>query len=183
MISPLALPYTYDALEPMLSADQVEYHYERLYKRYVRRTNEMTDGRWTRPEEAVNEAVSRGDDRLFNQAAQAWSHQVYFASMIPGAQRPSPSQLRLLGPGFMDRWVAASESVFGSGWVWLTGDPGERPQIQTTKDAGLPRSPVILVMDVWEHAYYCDYPGRRADYARAWVERLADWSQLERGVA
>lgn len=190
MIPVRPLPYAFDALEPALGRDQLRLHYERHYARYVRRTNEMTQGRWTMAEEAVNEAVSRNDQALFDQAAQAWSHQVYFESMTPTAAGLPDELEPLLGHDFVERWVDAAKSVFGSGWVWLVAPRRERrlsfsppfdaPEIVTTKDAELPRRTVILVMDVWEHAYYCDYPGERADYARAWVDHLADWGRVER---
>jgi Fe-Mn family superoxide dismutase len=173
------LSYDYDALEPALSGEQLRLHHDVLYRRYVERTNTMTQGRWTRPAEAVREALSRHDPALFDQAAQAWSHEFYFDSMTPGADGPDELALRLLGPGFADRWVAAATSVFGSGWVWLVCPRhGSAPRIVTTKDAQLPVDPAIMVMDVWEHAYYCEYPGRRAEYAREWVAHLADWGRL-----
>lgn len=186
MIPVQPLPYAYDALEPALSRDQMRFHYERHYLRYVERANEMTRGRFHSAGDAVNWARRRGDQRLFEQAAQAWSHQVYFDSMVPCAAGPSAAALRLLGPGFTDRWVVAAESVFGSGWVWLmaTGpDDGAlllMPQIVATRDAEIPQGLVVVVMDVWEHAYWYDYPGLRAEYAKAWVEKLADWARLER---
>ena len=184
MIPVKPLPYAADALEPGLSGTQVRLHHGRLYRRYIERTNSMTDGRWTRVEEAVNEAVSRNDQALFNQAAQAWSHQLYFDSMVPGARGPGGRAADLLGPGFVRRWTDAAESVFGSGWVWLVvphGPGTPAPVILTTDDADLPDPRAgrrVMVMDVWEHAYYCQYPGQRAEYARVWCERLADWARL-----
>jgi Fe-Mn family superoxide dismutase len=178
------LPYDYDALEPALSGEQLRLHHDVLYRRYVERTNRMTQGRFVQPEQAVAEANRVGNYALYEQAAQACSHQVYFDSMIPGADGPDELALRLLGPRFTDRWVSAAESVFGSGWVWLVWADGSwfprptTPQIVATKDAQLPFGSPIMVMDVWEHAYYCQYPGRRAEYARVWVDHLADWSRL-----
>lgn len=177
MIEPKPLPYDYDALEPALGEPQVRIHYERHYLRYIRRTNELTRGRFASPEQAIQEAGRRRDAQLFDQAAQAWSHELYFASMRPGARGPSDRQLHALGPGFVERWVAAAKGVFGSGWVWLVPGRGVL-RIVTTPNAELPGLPPLLVMDVWEHAYYCDYPGLREEYARAWIHELADWSRL-----
>lgn len=189
MIPVQPLPYAPDALEPVLGRDLVQLHYERHYVRYVERTNEMTDGRFTSTADAVHWARSRSDLKLFEQAAQAWSHEVYFNSMAPPSAGPTLTAdlLRLLGHDFVDRWVAAAESVFGSGWVWLIATPDAAPRIVATKDAAIPAGLVLLVMDVWEHAYWCDYPGERKAYARAWATELAvfpplskRWSQRNR---
>lgn len=150
----------------------------------------MTRGQFTHPQEALAEAIRTRNQALYEQAAQVWSHQLYFDSMVPGAEGPDEFALRILGAGFTDRWVSAAESVFGSGWVWLVANRAPvrtphglllrhaEPKIVATKDAQLPAGAPIMVMDVWEHAYYCQYPGRRAEYAREWVDRLADWSRL-----
>lgn len=181
MIPVQPLPYAPGALEPVLSRDLVQLHYERHYVRYVERTNEMTDGRFASTADAVHWARSRSDLKLFEQAAQAWSHEIYFSSMAPpssGRTGLSAEVLRRLGPDFVVRWAAAAQSVFGSGWVWLLATPGAAPRIVATKDAAIPAGLVLLVMDVWEHAYWCDYPGERKAYARAWAAELADWSKL-----
>lgn len=173
------LPYDYGALEPTLSGDQLRLHHDVLYRRYVERTNAMTGGAWTTVEEAISAAQSARDTTLYGQASQAWAHEVYFASMRPGASGAGPAVLSILGPGFKRRWVQAAERVFGSGWVWLVaGGSVAPPQIVTTSNAELPGQRVIMAMDVWEHAFYCQYPGRKAEYAELWVDRLADWSKV-----
>lgn len=184
MIEPVELPYAYNALEPALGRKQVKLHYERHYLRYLQRTNELTGGRFSTSTQAVHEALANKDGRLFNQAAQTWNHELYFASMRPGARGLTPLQLEQLGEDFPRRWVAAAQGVFGSGWVWLV-ESGGRYYIDATHDAGLCCVPgghqnILMVMDVWEHAYYCDYPGERAEYAQAWIDHLADWSRLRR---
>lgn len=181
MIPVQPLPYAPGALEPVLGRDLVKLHYERHYVRYVDRTNEMTDGRFASTADAVHWARSRSDLKLFEQAAQAWSHEVYFHSMAPpssGRTRLTPALQQRLGPDFVQRWVDAAQSVFGSGWVWLVDTSMKGPRIVTTKDAAIPAGRVLLVMDVWEHAYWCDYPGERNVYAAAWITELADWSKL-----
>lgn len=170
MIEPKPLPYAYDALEPTLGRDQLRLHYERHYLRYIRRINGLTDGLLDSVGHAVLEARRRQDAELARQANQAWAHERYFASMSP----PHRSAHRRPGTDLEHKWVQAATSVFGSGWVWLVGP--RRPRVVATHDDGIPDAPVLLVMDVWEHAYYCDYPGERAEYARRWFRELADWS-------
>ncbi len=75
----------------------------------------------------------------------------------------------------------AGATLFGSGWVWLSADSEGKLIISQGKDAENPmRSGLkpILVIDVWEHAYYLDYQNRRAEYLdRIWD--IIDWEIIE----
>jgi Fe-Mn family superoxide dismutase len=180
------LPYAPDALEPYLSAQTLRVHHDVLYRRYVERTNRATSDALRTTHDAVRYAVTRGDKLLFDQAAQAWNHEVYFESMCRAGGEPSARMRAVLGRDFADRWRAAAASVFGSGWVWLVRGKWATPaapavEIVTTTNAHLPNmDAVLLTMDVWEHAYFCDYPGVKNDYAEAWVTRLANWDRAQR---
>lgn len=79
------------------------------------------------------------------------------------------------------RSVAAAAGVFGSGWAWLVRD-GEKLAIQTTSNADTPivRGQIpLLVVDVWEHAYYLDHQAKRAAYVDGVVDHLLDWDFAE----
>ena len=69
----------------------------------------------------------------------------------------------------------AAVTLFGSGWAWtVQDDSGQLKILQTAnQDAVFPYRPVLLV-DVWEHAYYLQYQNRRADYVENWF-RLINW--------
>ena len=135
--------------------------------------------------QAIELAESTGDQTLWEQAAQAHNHAWFFRSMAPPGLRLNPSKAlnralrRDLGVKRrgLYAWSQAAASVFGSGWVWLCATPDGHLQIVTTKDAGLPPEGLqpLLVMDVWEHSYYLDYPTERKRYAEIWLGRLANW--------
>src|SRR5687768_1790350 len=77
------LPYALDALEPHLSAETFDYHYGKHHATYVATVNRLIEG--TQLEHAtLDEIVIAADGKLFNQAAQVWNHNLYFASMRPG---------------------------------------------------------------------------------------------------
>lgn len=182
MISLPALPYPETALEPYLSARAVHFH-RRKQERYVHRTNELVRG--TSFERLPLGELVREIERLvladdedpwieqvFDQASQAWNHALMWLCMAPpGPRRDIPRTVATL-----DQWEGAATTVFGSGWVWLCQESDGSPSIQATPDADRPQGRILAVMDVWEHAYYLDYPDDKQRYVRTWWKALADWS-------
>ena len=83
---------------------------------------------------------------------------------------------------FAEAVKAAATGHFGSGWAWLIWDAGAL-KIVTTSNADTPivrgQAP-LLVIDVWEHAYYLDHHERRAAYVAGVVDNLLDWEFAER---
>jgi Fe-Mn family superoxide dismutase len=82
---------------------------------------------------------------------------------------------------FKKLFAEAASSVFGSGWAWLSLDKDLKLAIETTpnQDSPLMEGRVALVLlDVWEHAYYLDHRNLRARYVERWWS-LVDWNQSE----
>ena len=78
--------------------------------------------------------------------------------------------------GFKDQLTKAALGQFGSGWAWLTLDAGAL-KIDASPNQDNPISvgrPVLLGIDVWEHAYHLKYQNKRADYIAAWFN-VVDW--------
>ena len=70
---------------------------------------------------------------------------------------------------------------FGSGWAWLVMN-GDKLEVAKTANAESPLSmgvKPLLVIDVWEHAYYLDYENRRIEYVNAVIEKLINWGFAE----
>ena len=80
----------------------------------------------------------------------------------------------------------AAVKRFGSGWAWLVAKDGKL-SVESTANAdtpfGLTGVKPLLVVDVWEHAYYLDWQNQRAAYAKAVVEKHLDWSAASRRLA
>jgi Fe-Mn family superoxide dismutase len=172
------LPYAYDALAPALSKTSVQRHYEDNHAGYIRRTNELTKGT-SYASMALLDVALRASPPLRDQAAQAWAHDFWWRSMSPRPQTP-PAWLD--ADAFARQWVGTGKALFGSGWLWLSLDASGSPRIDALPDAKLPQSlglHPILVMDLWEHAYYCQYGTKRADYLRNTLP-LLNWPEAVR---
>jgi Fe-Mn family superoxide dismutase len=192
------LPYDYDALQPVISSATLKLHHGAHHRGYVDKLNALIRG--TELENAPLEtivkrsALAAASDQasrlVFNNAAQAWNHAFYWRSLGPKFRRGVPqgalaSRINADFGGqqkFSELFKAAALSVFGSGWVWLVEDGGKL-EIKTTANADTPIAHgqvPLLVLDVWEHAYYLDYQSRRIEYVEGAVDFLLDWKFAER---
>jgi Fe-Mn family superoxide dismutase len=185
------LPYDHDALEPVISAATLKLHHGAHHRGYVDKLNLLLKGS-ALAGASLETIVKRSPGAMFNNAAQAWNHAFYWRSLRPkGAGRGPQGELaaRLAADfggqqRFAEQFKAAATGVFGSGWVWLL-DRGASLEIVTTANADTPiaRGEVpLLVLDVWEHAYYLDYQSRRADYVDGAVDFLLDWDFAQRNL-
>jgi Fe-Mn family superoxide dismutase len=165
-----------------MSAESLRFHHL-LYSRYVQAVNAEVDV--ASIADGLLAAEEARDERLREQVAQVHNHVNFFASMAPPGEggEPTPRLAAALRSSVGTKrsgiyaWATAAASVFGSGWVWLVADPSGAVRIETTRNAGIPRGRPLLVMDVWEHAYYLDYPAERKAYAEVWLRGLPNWSR------
>jgi Fe-Mn family superoxide dismutase len=182
------LPYAENALEPVITANTIGFHYGKHHKGYVDNLNKLIAGTEYAdlPLEKIIIRTAGNDEKtaIFNNAAQVWNHTFYWKSMIPkgGGEPPKALKLRMEASfGSVDACkkeiFSAAVSQFGSGWAWLVLD-GDKLKAIKTSNAYVPLTtgmkPLITV-DVWEHAYYLDYQNRRADYVKAVLDRLINW--------
>ena len=167
------LPYPIDALEPYISARTLQTHHGKHHRAYVDKANALIgEGGGSLEEVVVRAAGDPARKVLFNNAAQAWNHAFYWRSLRrKGA--PAPREFAK----WADPLKTAALGHFGSGWVWLVRD-GAELKVATTSNADTPLvhgQVPLLVIDVWEHAYYLDHQERRAEYISAVVDHLLDW--------
>jgi Fe-Mn family superoxide dismutase len=180
------LPWDEAALDPVISARTIQFHYGKHHKTYVDKTNELVAGTALADmplEEVVRAADKEKNQKLFNNAAQAWNHTFFWSCLKPGGARPSGELAKRIDAdlggveAFNKDFAKAAVECFGSGWAWLV-DRGGKLEIVATSNAGTPLTTgatPLLTLDVWEHAYYLDYQNRRPDFARAVIEKLLNW--------
>jgi Fe-Mn family superoxide dismutase len=190
------LPYDDHALEPVISAATLKLHHGAHHRGYVDKLNAAVRGTeldGLALEDVVRRAAVSGAAAVFNNAAQAWNHAFFWRSLRPKAQAGAPRgalaarlEAEFGGYGrFADAFKAAALGVFGSGWAWLV-EQGGALKIVTTANADTPivrAQRPLLVVDVWEHAYYLDHQSRRDLYVAGVVDHLLDWDFAQRNLA
>ena len=185
------LPYPYNALEPVISSTTLRFHHDHHHKSYVEGLNKA--------EIKLAEARQKRDFALIKHWERELAfhgsghilHSIYWTVMAPiggGGQPGILTQNLIINyfgnlPVFQEQFTNAAVNVEASGWAILVWQPAwNRLEILTaekhqdlTQWGGIP----ILVLDVWEHAYYLDYQYRREDYIRTWWQ-LVNWQEVER---
>jgi Fe-Mn family superoxide dismutase len=192
-----ALPYEENALEPVISAKTLSFHYGKHHQAYVNKLNELVSGTEfadMKLEDVIAKTAGRADKAgIFNNAAQVWNHTFYWNCLSPkGGGKPSGQIGRKIAAdfgsyeNFIKQFAEAGIAQFGSGWVWLVEDEGVLKIIKTP-NAENPMSQkkgkALLVLDVWEHAYYLDYQNRRNDYLKTVIEKLISWEFAEKNLS
>ena len=172
------LPYPDNALSPTISANTIGFHYGKHHQGYVNNLNQLVAGTplADQPLEAVIKASVGVVDKttIFNNAAQIWNHTFYWNSLTPGGSKPSSALSAAIDKSFgsfdefKKKFLADSASNFGSGWTWLVKKSDGSLAIEKTSNAAIAATGTpLLVIDVWEHAYYIDYRNLRPKYAEA----------------
>ena len=179
------LPYDMEALAPKLSKETFEYHYGKHLQAYVDNLNKLIEGT-EYADMALEDIIKQAQGGIFNNAAQAWNHTFYFLSFTPETV-PMPQKLTDALKAsfgsveqFKEDFKKASLGLFGSGWTWLVEDEQHKLSIIQESNAGTPLTKglkPIMVIDVWEHAYYIDYRNNRGNYFEAFWDVL-DWNVI-----
>ena len=193
----LPLPYTYNALEPILDAKTVEIHYTKHHKAYLDKLNALVKRYPSFFEgKTIEDVLSHPDEipadirqEAINQGGGYANHNLYFYSLSPnGGGEPFgklAKEIKLAFGSFdqLKRLLAqAATSQFGSGYGWLVLDQNKKLRVVKTLNQNSPLSAgftPLLNLDVWEHAYYLKYQNRRADYTEAIFE-IINWDEVER---
>jgi Fe-Mn family superoxide dismutase len=191
-----ALPWAENALEPVISAKTISFHYGKHHKTYVENLNKLIVGTELAdlPLDQIVRATAGKTDRvgIFNNAAQAWNHDFYWKSLKPkGGGEPASALKAKMDAAFggvdacKKEFANAAVQQFGSGWAWLVLD-GDKLKIVKTGNAETPIAQgmkPLLTIDVWEHAYYLDYQNKRVDYVNALIDKLANWEFAAQNLA
>ena len=183
------LPYAYDALQPFMSRETLEYHHDKHHQAYVTNGNNLLKGsefEGKSLEEIVKGAFGKNAG-LFNNAGQHYNHLHFWNWMKPNGGGAIPGKLEKkiiedLGSveKFKEDFIQAGVTQFGSGWAWLSVKDGKLA-ISKTPNGENPLvhgAEPILGVDVWEHSYYIDYRNARPKYLEAFVDSLINWDYV-----
>jgi superoxide dismutase, Fe-Mn family len=196
MLTLMPLPYTTDALSPVINKETVEIHYGKHHTTYLANLNKILEefpdqASWDVEKILLNLSVfpEARQQAIINNAGQVYNHDLYWNSMQGGEQKfeLSPELGKAIDAfesyeKFQELWKQAGLTQFGSGWVWLCTDSAGALSIEKTGNADSPllhgKKP-LMTMDVWEHAYYLDHQNKRADYIDGWFS-LINWAGVSK---
>lgn len=167
------LPYAKDALEPFISEETLEFHYGKHHQTYLNNLNNLTA--WSDLDnDDLENLIKDSEGGVFNNAAQVYNHTFYWNCMAPNAGgEPYEEIAELINRDFGDfetfkeKFSTSAATNFGSGWTWLVLTPAGKLEIVNTSNAGTvitTDNKPLLVIDVWEHAYYIDTRNARPQY-------------------
>jgi len=177
------LPYDRNGLVPHISSETLDYHYGKHHQSYVTNLNHLIAG--TEFESmGLEEIIRRSSGAIFNNAAQIWNHSFYWNSLSPrGGGEPTGKLADAIArefgsfAQFKEAFAKSAVGNFGSGWTWLVQRADGVLAIVNTSNAATPltgEERPLLVVDVWEHAYYIDYRNLRPAYLEAFWQ-LVHW--------
>ena len=189
------LPFSKDALAPHMSAETLEFHHGKHHATYVKKTNEMIEGKGDLSGaslvDVVRKAGTSGDKKLFNNSAQLWNHSFFWQCLSPDKQHPSGKFAQLIDDGFggidpmLQKLGDEAVNHFSNGWAWLVLD---RDQLKITSlhDADTPLvhdgMVPLFTLDVWEHAYYIDYRNERPKFVTSVLSNIVNWDFVSQNV-
>ena len=174
MITLAPLPYTTNALEPIIDTHTVELHYGKHHQGYVNKLNELIAGT---PFEntSLEDIIKSAEWPIFNNAAQIWNHTFYRNELTEPREGRQPIWAlydaivakRGTFQTFQETMIASAVGNFGSGRTWLVKNTDWTLEIMNTSNAWCPLTTdkkALLTIDVREHAYYLTYQNRRIEY-------------------
>ncbi len=167
------LPYEKDAFGDFLSPVTFDFHYGKHHQTYINNLNNLIkDSEFANAE--LYDIIKKSSGGIFNNAAQVYNHDFYWDCIAPKATDLSAELQDAINmefgsiEGFKEKFLQAAATLFGSGWCWLVYNPSnQKLEIIQTSNAATPVSDnkvPVLVVDVWEHAYYIDHKNARPVY-------------------
>jgi Fe-Mn family superoxide dismutase len=191
------LPYAYDALQPHMSRETLEFHHDKHHQAYVTNGNNLLKDSPLASksiEDICKTAFAEKNAGLVNNVGQHYNHVHFWQWMKKGGggnKLPSRVQKAVESDlGGYDKmrndFVQAGMTQFGSGWCWLTIDKSGKLTVTKTPNGENPLmhgGTPVLGCDVWEHSYYIDYRNARQKYLEAFVDNLVNWEHVEEMMA
>lgn len=180
----LPLPYPKDAFGDILTAETFDFHHGKHHNAYVVKANELVAADASLQGKSLVELIKSSKGGLFNQVGQIWNHSFYWQSLSPTKTAPSGQLLDLINEGFgsvdalIEKLKAEAVGHFASGWAALILKDGKL-EVTSYHDADTPVAheghQPLLILDVWEHAYYIDYRNARPNYADRVLKEAINW--------
>jgi len=188
------LPYTYNALEPVLSEEILKFHHDKHHKAYVDGANAILEKLQAARDSGFKDVDIKAleKDLSFNASGHVL-HSLYWQNMKPGGGgTPGGALADMINRDFgsFDKFKAqlsnAAKKAEGSAWGLLVYEPVLDQlltlQVENHQKLSIPGGVPLLTIDVWEHAYYLQYKNDRGSYVDQWWN-VVNWDDVERRLA
>src|SRR5699024_6240626 len=184
------LPYAYNALEPYIDKETMHLHHDIHHKSYVDGLNKAEkEMQKMRSSDSFDLIKHWEREAAFNGAGH-YLHTIFWDIMSPnGGGKPTEDLMNSIEKSFgsfekfKDQFTEAANDVEGGGWAILVWSPRARRLeiLQAEKHQNLSQWDALplLVLDVWEHAYYLKYKNKRKDYVENWWN-IVNWPEVEK---
>ena len=188
-----ALPYSFDALEPVIDAQTMQLHHDKHHQTYVDKLNEALKDHTefhAQPLEQIlqniNQVPEAARTAVRNHGGGHINHTLFWNTMkLNNGNGPQGATLQAIEKAFgsldnlKTQFNDAGAKLFGSGWVFVVMDGGNlKIQPSPNQDSPLMNNQqVVFGNDVWEHAYYLKYQNKRPDYLKAWWD-VVNWDAV-----
>ncbi|AWI35027.1 superoxide dismutase [Helicobacter apodemus] len=183
-------------IKDFISRETCEFHYGKHHQTYINNLNNLVKG--TEFESAgLFDIVTKAQGGIFNNAAQIYNHDFYWDCISPNETKQSDELKNAINESFgsfdkfKETFLQSATTLFGAGWCWVVYNPNSKKlEIVQTSNAQTPVTQgliPILVVDVWEHAYYVDYRNARPGYLDKFfshihwdfVSKALEWAKKE----
>jgi Fe-Mn family superoxide dismutase len=181
------LPYPYEALEPHIDAATMKLHHDIHHASYVKGANKALSELAAIAGGGDPALVKHWERELAFHGSGHTLHTIFWNNMDPNSGQPAPDLAAAIDRDFgsLDAckklFSAAAGAVEGSGWAVLGYLPLASRlfilQAEKHQDLAVQGIVPLLVIDVWEHAYYLKYQNKRADYIAAWWN-VVNWRDV-----
>jgi len=183
------LPYEYNALEPFISEETLRVHHDKHHQAYTDKFNAALEGIDTNE---FSEILANVSDKpaIRNNGGGFWNHAFYFESLAKGDFMPETKLADAIDSSFgsfekfQEEFTKMATTNFGSGWTWLASREDGSLVIYNTPnqdnfmmDICNHKESPILVIDIWEHAYYIDYKNVRPKYIENFF-KIINWDKV-----
>ncbi len=190
------LAFATDALEPFMDKETVEIHHGKHHAGYTTKLNAALEESGLTEvtlETEVFPQISNMPRAIQTNAGQFWNHSFFWEGLAVTGQEPTGAVADALTAsfggydGFVEEFTKYASTVFGSGWAWICKKQDgslvvtstvnhENPLMGGVNDEHGPLTP-LLVIDVWEHAYYLKYQNRRPEFIAAFLQ-IVNWEKV-----
>ncbi|MDQ3000134.1 MAG: superoxide dismutase [Fibrobacterota bacterium] len=189
------LPYPTNALEPFYDKDTLEIHHGKHHAAYVEKLNKATEGIPAFQDKGIDDILADLDSiphgmrqAVINNGGGHANHSLFWSTMGPGKGGDPKGKIgeaikKEFGSfqEFKKKFTTLALEMFGSGWTFLVQDADGKLQMMNLPNQDSPiskRLQPLLLVDLWEHAYYLKFQNRRPEWVETWWN-VVDWDRVE----